>query len=158
MGVLRQDAGQKNPLELTSGQLADLGVCVVEQVDALQGMPDRLSVLGPRPTGPADAGIAPHHHDVRHGHRERPLDLVELRKVAHHGALRVRVGVMKEDSSAQDRDQTEDRFEEGGLAGAVGADDADHLPGPDSEGDPLDGGVRPVSCGQISDLQAVVPG
>ncbi len=120
-------------------------------------MADRRSVLGPRPTGPADAGIAAHHHDVRHGHRERALDLVELREVAHHGALRVRVGVVEQDPSAQDRDQAEDRLEEGGLAGAVGADDADHLPGPDGEADPLDGGFRPVSCGQISDLQAVMP-
>jgi len=43
------------------------------------------------------------------------------------------VGVVKEDPSTQDRDQAEDRLEERGLAGAVGADDANQLSGPDSK-------------------------
>ena len=85
------------------------------------------------------------------------MDLVELRKVAHHGALRMSVGVVKEDPSAQDRDQAEDRLEERGLAGAVGADDANHLPGPDSKADSVDGGLVSVSRRQILNLEAVVP-
>ena len=42
-------------------------------------------------------------------------------------------------------------LQEGGLAGSVGADESEDLPGADLEGDGVDGGEAPVGPGQVLD-------
>src|SRR5690606_11771075 len=56
------------------------------------------------------------------------------------------------------REEADQHLDRGGLAGAVGTEEAEHLAGCDGEGEVVDGGEAPESAGEAADRDRRVAG
>src|SRR6188472_2077626 len=168
-GPLIAKLAQETDHELL-GRLVDSGHRLVEEEDrrflnegscqehtlllASRELADRLvggAAIGRAgPTNPADPSVASHHHRLRRGDRECPVDRLALGNVRDVVALLVYRPSAERDRTAHLRGHVEDRLEERALAGAIGADDPDERPGRDRQVDVVQDGVVRVSGGDAA--------
>src|SRR5690625_3272379 len=124
VGLLDQGSGEEHPLLLATGQLADLADSVLKHAYTFECSAGFLAVAGVRSTDPADAAVKSHEYHVEGGDREVPVDGGALGYVGDVAAFvpdRLSVDVYVSGCRA---DQSQDRFDERALAGAVWADDS----------------------------------
>ena len=128
-GFLRDGAGEKHALLLSSGQLPDGPVPEPGQGDAAQGVPDPLAIPGARPPPQAPERVASHADHFRHRRGIAPVDVRALGNVGDAVAVTADRIAEQGDGAPIDRNQPQHRLDEGGFPGAVGADDGAHAPG-----------------------------
>ncbi len=150
--LLHQRARQEHPLLLAARQLADLAVAEVRHVHLGEGREGVFALGAARPAQPAELAVAPHHHDVQHGGGEVPVDAAALRHVPDQAPL-LPVGTAVDQHLARGRlDQPHDRLHQGGLAGAVRADDRHQDAGRDAQVHVPQHRPVAVGHGQVGDL------
>jgi len=150
VGPAGQRPGDQRALLLAAGERGHRVVDAVQQADVGERVADRgpVGVAG-RAEDPA-AGQPARGDDLADGGRHAAAGAEPLRDVADPGpgpepALR---GAEQVDLAAGRRDQTEDRADQRRLAGAVGAEDRDHLAGGHRERDVVQDLPPVVSDGQ----------
>lgn len=100
---------------------------------------------------------AAHHHHVEHGVGE--MGGVRLRDVSHTARDRAAAELLERlavepDAAALGREQAEQGLEQGGLAAAVGAEQADHLPGLEEEVGIAADRLAGIAEGEVARLEA----
>ena len=94
----------------------------------MPGPPRRLAHRGFGKRSQAALAGEAHEDDIQHRHRKAVVVEHVLRHVAQPMRGPGRRLAEDQDLAAPGFEQAEDEAEQGGLAAAVGADDADHLP------------------------------
>ena len=137
--LLRQRPRDEHPLLLTARELGDVTVLQRAQIECREGGIDGPNVCRLQAREGSQPRIAAHRDDVAHVERERKVDFLGLRDVADR-ARREGARLPPEDAHAAGirLDQARDRLEQGGFAGAVGADDPERRPRADLERDAVE--------------------
>ena len=126
---LRDGAGKEHALLLSSRQLADGPAFESDQGNASQRVPDPLAVPGARPPPETSQRVASHADRFLHRRGIAPVDVRALGNVGDAVSVTTNGIAEQADDAPVDRDQSQHRLDEGGLAGAVGSDDRAHAPG-----------------------------
>ena len=151
VGLAEHRARDEDALLLAAGQLPDVAVAQVLDVQPREHLADGGALGGARPRQPAtvDAG---HEHALLDGHREAPVDRLDLRHVGHPQALAAR------DAAADRLDAPGDRAQQRRLAAARRADDADELALADDEVDVDEHVLGGVAAGHARELRRAARG
>ena len=121
--------------------------------DPLQGGGGLFLVLFRGAAEQAPAGVAAHQYHISHRCRKVPIHLFMLRHIAHLFAGGHRRLPQDGHGTLQRLNQAQDGFHQGGFAGAVGADNADHIPPTDGESNPLQGQVAAITGAEVGYFQ-----
>ncbi|MNL48126.1 hypothetical protein D3C87_1709600 [compost metagenome] len=78
---LRQRAGQKHPLLLSAGKLADLPLAIIKHIDARQRSLDHLVIVFRRNTEEVHVAVTAHHHHILNQYGKTPVHLFSLRHI-----------------------------------------------------------------------------
>ena len=153
---LRQGPGHEHHLALSPGELRVDAVGHPPDVQRLQDLVDNFAVLGPGPGQIAEVGRPPHHHHLPHPEREgRHVRLGDVGDAAGQPPRVQPVDLLAaQGHPAPPRPQyPQDGLEQGGLAAAVGAEDADELSLGHREGHVPQNILPPIPDAQAGDLQ-----
>ena len=149
-GVLRQGAGQKNPLLLAARKLADLAVGVVGHAHLLQTGEGEFLIRFPGPLQPSQPTVPPHQHHIQRIGRKIPVDGFPLRDVTDDGPLFfIRLSVNANLSGSQGQ-KAQNRLDQRRFSGAVRTDDPDQFPLRRFKGNIPEHRLAVVSDGQVS--------
>ncbi|BDH58847.1 hypothetical protein MTP03_37860 [Tsukamurella sp. PLM1] len=151
--LLRDAAGHERPFALSAGQLPDLPVAVLGELDPFQGPVHRLPVRAARPPREPHPAVPPRHHDVPHRDREAPVHVLRLRHIAD-GAVAPgprRRRPVDEDPPGLRLDQPHDGLEQRRFARAVHADEAAHGAAAQGERRAVEGDRVAVAHGDVVD-------
>ena len=150
LGALGDSACHEGALTLTTRERPNLTVGKVGQFHAGERLIHGGTVRGAQATGDAEIAVTAHADDLAHRDGEGPVNLLALRNVADDSGT-VAVGALAADGLPVQGDcagvrghNPHDGFEEGGLAGAVHADQAADTPGVQGEGCAGEGADWPV--------------
>jgi hypothetical protein len=126
VSTLRQGAGQKHPLLLTAGELADLPLGESRHADLLQAAQRQGSLASAGKPEKANLPVETHHHHVEHGSRKVPVHPRSLRDIGD-AVSGVRERVSEHGNLPRDPwDDTQRRLEKGGFTSAIWSDDCNH--------------------------------
>ena len=132
-----QGAGDQHPTLLATGEGADVHGGAIGQAHESQGLIDDLAVTAIRPAQPALVGESSDRDNLGGGGAHRGGQGVPLRDVAQAGMLAEvsQRSAEQRDLAAQVVVEPEQPLDQRRLAGAVGAQDSDDLPGVDVQTD-----------------------
>ncbi len=157
--LIDQGAGDKDALLLAAGEAPDGLVGELEHFDGGEGFLDIFFLLFGEAAEESFAADEAEGDDLADGDGEGPIDGVALWDVADEGAVGARIaGGFTEDGDGAGVgfDGAEHEFHEGGLAAAVGSDDAEGGAFFDVEGDVGECGFVVVGVGDIVDADDVL--
>src|SRR3990170_2342032 len=152
-GLLGEGAGHEGAALLGARELADATVRQVGHADGLQRLPGDVAIGGGRAAQRAEASIAAHEDDVEDGDGEAPVHLLGLRCIAEAESIWACTGAEDAYPAAPGLVQAQDEAQEGGLAGAVGSNQAGQTAGLYVEGDALQGGAAVVAGPDVVGFQ-----
>ena len=138
-GIVDEGAREEDALRLAAAELDEFLVDQPRAADALEHLdgPGALGLAHPERPLAADGGD----DEVDRARRERSVEALALRHVAHRTVRLVHRLAEHLDGAGARLDEPEHRLEEGALAGAVRAAEADELPLGDPERDVVEDGV-----------------
>ena len=148
----RAGAGEEHALLLPSRQRPDGPVLESGERDGLQRVPDPLPIPGARPPPQTPERVPSHAGHLGHRGGVAPVDVRTLGNVGDSVTVAANRVAEQGDGPPVDRDQSEHRLDQGGLPGAVGADDRAHAPGVKGPA-----GVVEHPLAAVGDPQAVDP-
>ena len=151
-GLLGERSGEKYPLLLAAGKLADLAIRELGNADLSQAFEGPFAVGPARSPEKAEVGVHAHHHHVDSGGGEIPVDTFSLRHVGHPGAPPAGAFAADFHPAADGFDEAEDRFEEGAFAGAVRTHDGDEFAFGQGDVDIPEHGLVVVGDGEVVDF------
>ena len=119
--VLGECSGEHDSLLLAAGEFAHLPLGEIGDFHCFQGRFNGIAIGAAGTSEPSRMGVAAHHHHLTDGNGETPVDAAALGN--HRHAVPALTGGMAEDvdSAFGEGFLAEDGFEQGGLAGPVGA-------------------------------------
>ncbi len=118
VSFLRQALGHEDPLALPPGEVVQLAVGQIGDVESIQGGLHHGVILGVEAVEQAALGVARHPHRLAHGDRERPIHIGGLEHERDGHAV-------PGDHSGGSGCEVGDGAQQRGLSGTVGADDRD---------------------------------
>lgn len=132
--VLGECSREHDSLLLAAGELAHLPLGEIGDFHCFQGRFNGVVIGAAGTSEPAHMGVAAHHHHLMDGNGETPVDAAALGN--HRHAVPALAGGMAEDvdSAFGEGFLAEDGFEQGGLAGPVGAHQGHPFPRGNREG------------------------
>ena len=148
-----QGAGQEDPAALPAGEFADEALAVLVHADPFQGKGGSLPVFVGDAVEEAPPGIASHEGDVGDGDREVPFDVFGLGHIADAFTLQGIFQTLDPHPALPGFNQPHDAFHQGGLAGTVGADDADDFLLRNLKGEVFQGGHVSVTDAEVLHFQ-----
>ena len=126
-GLLGESPGQKHPLLLPAGELADLPPLELREAHFLQALPGPFPLAMPRPPKPAQPAVRPHQHHVQHADRKIPIHALTLRHIADLLPLRGDRLPQDPHGAAGHGQQTQHGFDQRALPRSIGPHDRRQL-------------------------------
>ena len=122
--ILQQKPREQRPLQLPAGKCSDGSPFETCQSDRRNRGVDPRPARPPQPSEGADLPPEPHGDKIDNRQREGLVDLRLLREIGHIFAIQA----AKSELARQRFQGARDTFQQGRLAGAVGADDGGQTP------------------------------
>ena len=144
-----EGAGDEDTLALAAGEGGEAAVFEVVEVHLFEGILGKFAVWGAKRSEGAGLTESAHEDDVGNVDGEIGVHLAVLGDVSDLGAGVFGSSVEYGNGAFLGAEEAEDKFEHGGFAGAVGADDADEIAFGEFQVDIVEDGVIVVGEGDV---------